>query len=203
MDHDRRLAVSRHAAALFCQRGMAATSGDDLAAAAGLSTRTIWRYFRSKEGAVEPLLASCALRFMTLLRRWPLEASLEDFLTGELTTHPAAAQAVADDLQAMRIIRMTEDEPALRATWLMVCATAEDAFAPIIARRVNRPTTEVTVRMTAAAATAAVRVVTEQISVAVLAEARRFGVDDVVAALCPAVRASSHEPFCDPAPYRA
>ena len=46
-----RLDVSRHACALFWERGVSGTSGDDIAAAAGLSTRTIWRYFRSKEAA--------------------------------------------------------------------------------------------------------------------------------------------------------
>src|SRR5688500_16121626 len=52
-----RLTVSRLACALFWERGVAGTSGDDIAAAAGLSTRTIWRYFRSKESCVEPVLA--------------------------------------------------------------------------------------------------------------------------------------------------
>lgn len=37
-----RIAVSRIACALFWERGVAGTSGDDIAAAAGLSTRTIW-----------------------------------------------------------------------------------------------------------------------------------------------------------------
>ena len=43
-----RLAVSRHACALFWERGVPGTSGDDIASAAGLSTRTIWRYFRTQ-----------------------------------------------------------------------------------------------------------------------------------------------------------
>lgn len=61
-----RLEVSRHACALFWERGVSATSGDDIAAAAGLSTRTIWRYFRSKESCVEPVLALSAQRFIEL-----------------------------------------------------------------------------------------------------------------------------------------
>src|SRR5690349_5137704 len=71
-----RLAVSRHACALFWERGVAGTSGDDIAAAAGLSTRTIWRYFRSKEACVEPLLAKSVQRFIGVLDRWPPELSL-------------------------------------------------------------------------------------------------------------------------------
>jgi AcrR family transcriptional regulator len=64
-----RIAVSRIACALFWERGVAGTSGDDIAAAAGLSTRTIWRYFRSKESCVEPLLAKSADRFLASARR--------------------------------------------------------------------------------------------------------------------------------------
>ncbi|RYE73640.1 MAG: TetR family transcriptional regulator, partial [Hyphomicrobiales bacterium] len=50
-----RLELSRHAARLFLERGVADTTGDDIAAAAGVATRTLWRHFRSKESAVEPL----------------------------------------------------------------------------------------------------------------------------------------------------
>ena len=51
-----RLAVSRHAAELFWKHGVDGTSGDAIAEASGLSKRTVWRYFRSKEACVEPLL---------------------------------------------------------------------------------------------------------------------------------------------------
>ena len=80
-----RLEVSRHACALFWERGVSATSGDDIAAAAGLSTRTIWRYFRTKESCVEPVLALSARRFLDLARRWPPELSLADHMAANLS----------------------------------------------------------------------------------------------------------------------
>lgn len=83
-----RLAVSRHACALFWERGVAGTSGDDIAAAAGLSTRTIWRYFRTKESCVEPVLARTVDRFIGMLQRWPLELSLADHLAADAVAHP-------------------------------------------------------------------------------------------------------------------
>ncbi|MYU16484.1 TetR family transcriptional regulator, partial [Streptomyces sp. SID8361] len=43
-----RLEISREAARLFWEQGVAATSVDQIAATVGLSTRTIWRHFRSK-----------------------------------------------------------------------------------------------------------------------------------------------------------
>ncbi|SCG02442.1 transcriptional regulator, TetR family, partial [Streptomyces sp. MnatMP-M27] len=46
--HRLRLEISREAARLFWEHGVDGTSGDQIAEAVGLSTRTIWRHFRSK-----------------------------------------------------------------------------------------------------------------------------------------------------------
>ncbi|MFJ9585628.1 TetR/AcrR family transcriptional regulator [Streptomyces acidicola] len=192
------MAVSRHAAALFWAHGVAATSGDDIAAAAGISTRTVWRYFRSKESCVEPLLAASAYRFMTALRRWPLSSSFEDFLTAELPDSPPTSQDLLDDIASMRIISLVRDEPALRASWLMVCGQAEQAFAPIIARRLDLPADDFRVCLSAATVTAAVRVVNEEISIGAVAGARTYTIDDVITQLGQAIRISSNEPICDP-----
>ncbi|WP_228023027.1 TetR/AcrR family transcriptional regulator [Streptomyces acidicola] len=196
------MALSRHAATLFWTRGWAATSGDDIAAAGGVSTRTVWRYFRSKESCVEPLLASSAYRFMASLQRWSLSSSLEDFWIRDLTEHPPTPETVFDDIRSMRVICLGHDEPALRASWLMVCGQAEQTFAPIIARRLDRRVDDATIRLSAAAATAAVRIVTEQISLAVVSEASRYDTDEVIAHLSRAIRASTTEPICDPVPRR-
>lgn len=75
-----RLAVSRHAADLFWRHGVDATSGDAIAGAAGLSKRTVRRYFRSKEACVEPLLLATEYRFVELRRAWPHTASIETHL---------------------------------------------------------------------------------------------------------------------------
>ena len=48
--------ISRHAVRLFTEQGVAATSGEQIAQAAGVSERTFWRYFPHKESCVEPLL---------------------------------------------------------------------------------------------------------------------------------------------------
>lgn len=52
------------------EKGFDATRGDDIAAAAGISTRTVRRYFRSKEACVEPLLKVGELRFAAVLGQW-------------------------------------------------------------------------------------------------------------------------------------
>jgi len=75
-----RLAVSRHACALSGHAGAPGRVVDDIASDAGLSTRTIWRYFRTKESCVEPVLAKSLDRFLAAVDRWPPELSLADHL---------------------------------------------------------------------------------------------------------------------------
>lgn len=163
-----RLAVSRHACSLFWQHGVSGTSGDDIASAAGLSTRTIWRYFRSKESCVEPLLAKSTHRFIAVLDRWPPELSLGDHLAADAVTHPFTEQDIADEISAMRIASMTAAEPALRTAYLMVHDELERGFIPVIGKRLRLAPDDLTVRLCAAAVTGALRVIDEDVSTAVV-----------------------------------
>ena len=92
-----RLEVSRLACELFWEKGVAATSGDEIAAAAGLSTRTIWRYFRSKESCVEPVLAKSADRFLASMHRWPPELSLSEHLAADMIAYPLSERDIVDE----------------------------------------------------------------------------------------------------------
>jgi AcrR family transcriptional regulator len=112
-----RLDVSRHACVLFWERGVSGTTGDDIAAAAGLSTRTIWRYFRSKESCVEPVLAKSAQRFIAVLDRWPPELSLAEHTAADVVAYPFTPQDIDDEISAMRIATMTTREPPLRTAY--------------------------------------------------------------------------------------
>jgi AcrR family transcriptional regulator len=163
-----RLDVSRHACALFWERGVSGTSGDDIAAAAGLSTRTIWRYFRSKEACAEPLLAKSVHRFIGVLDRWPPEMSLGQHMAADAVTHPFSEEDIADEVTAMRIASMTASEPPLRTAYLMVHYEMERGFIPVIAKRLGLAEDDLTVRLCAAATTAALRVVDEDVSTAVV-----------------------------------
>ncbi len=83
-----RLEISREAARLFWEQGVAATSGEQIAAAVGLSVRTIWRYFRNKGSCAEPVLAQDVEEFVAVLRRWPREVSLADHLVEWAVSRP-------------------------------------------------------------------------------------------------------------------
>ncbi|MFF1923874.1 TetR/AcrR family transcriptional regulator [Streptomyces sp. NPDC058221] len=165
-----RLEISREAARLFWEQGVAGTSGDQIAEAVGLSTRTIWRHFRSKESCAEPIVMQGVVTLLSVLRRWPRRSSLEEHLTTELTRlrHEAPPVSLADEMLAMKMIRLADTEPALRTAWLMACDQTEQELCVIIGDRLERPADDLEVRMHAAAAAAVVRVLDEYIGAALL-----------------------------------
>lgn len=193
-----RLAVSRHAADLFWRHGVDGTSGDAIAEAAGLSKRTVWRYFRSKEACVEPLLLATELRFVGMLRAWPRDVSIETYLHATMSSFMEGEQAVRDGVAAARIVALLPREPALRAAWLMACSQAEMEFTEIVAARLGRSPEEFEIKLCAATAMAALRVVDEDISAAAINNGQRFELAEVTDRLATAIRAASTLPICDP-----
>ena len=187
-----RLAVSRIAAALFWERGVAGTSGDDIAAAAGLSTRTIWRYFRTKESCVEPLLAKSADRFLETANRWPHELSLTEHLAADMLSHPLSPQDIRDEVSAMRLATMTPSEPALRTAYLMVHDQMEHGLIPVFAGRLQLPEDDLTVRIYAATVTAAFRVVDEDVSMAGIVHKQKFTQEQGLALMDRAIREATN-----------
>lgn len=198
MRDDVRLAVSRHAARLFLERGVRGTSGDEIAGAAGLSTRTLWRYFRNKESCVEPLFADWALQFTANLREWPRNLAIEDYLQLRFELERRTPEEIADDIVADRLIAIMADEPALRAAWLMSAQVAEEGLIEIIADRLERSVKDVEVRLCAATVTAAIRVLSETISIATVRHGQTFARDDIIDRLGRAIRVASTLPICDP-----
>lgn len=193
-----RLAVSRHAARLFLEHGVAATSGDDIGEAAGLSKRTVWRYFRSKEACVEPLFSVSALRFASILHQWPHDASIEAYLHAAIRPHEQTPQEIEDDVLAVRLIALLAREPALRTAWLMSCHLGEEQLIEVIARRARRAANDFDVRLCAASIMAAVRVVDEDVSTAAITQAMKFTLPEVIDQLAKAIRMASTLPICDP-----
>ncbi|MDX3366104.1 helix-turn-helix domain containing protein [Streptomyces sp. ME02-6987-2C] len=168
-----RLEISREAARLFWEQGVAATSGDQIAEAVGLSTRTIWRHFRSKESCAEPIIVQGVVTMMSVLRSWPRESSLEDHLTRELARlgHERPPVDIADEMLAMKMIKLADTEPPLRTAWLMACDQVEREMCVIIGDRLQRSADDLAVRMHAAATAAVLRVLDEHIGAALLADA--------------------------------
>jgi AcrR family transcriptional regulator len=177
---------------MFWERGVPGTSGDDIAAAAGLSTRTIWRYFRTKESCVEPLLARSADRFIAILHRWPHELSLAEHLAADGIAHPLTPQDIEDEVSAMRIATMTSSEPALRTAYLMVHDQMEQGFIPVVADRLQLDEDDLTVRLFAAAVTGAFRVVDEDVSRAVIVDKKAVSQEETLSLIDRAIREATN-----------
>lgn len=193
-----RLAVSRHAAELFLKHGVDGTSGDAIAAASGLSKRTVWRYFLTKEACIEPLLLATELRLVELLRAWPRNVSIEAYLHASMSSLVEGDQEIRDAVAAARIVALLSKEPALRSAWLMACSQGEAELAQIVAARLERSPEEFEVKLCAATVMAAIRVVDEDISSAAINDGQRFELAEVTDRIAAAIRAASTLPICDP-----
>ncbi|MFE3601304.1 TetR/AcrR family transcriptional regulator [Streptomyces sp. NPDC059096] len=195
-----RLEISREASRLFWKQGVAATSGDEIAEAVGLSTRTIWRHFRSKESCAEPIVALGVEWEMRTLRSWPDHLSLEEQFSTEASRFGREAGTVelTDAGLAIRMIRLAETEPALRTAWLMACDQVEREMAQIIAKRLGRQATDLQVRLHAAAAAATIRVLNENIGGALLDGADPAQYADAPERVASAVRRATGGAVGDP-----
>ncbi|RJQ75481.1 TetR/AcrR family transcriptional regulator [Pseudonocardiaceae bacterium YIM PH 21723] len=171
-----RLEISREAAKLFWEQGVMATTGEQIAARVGLSVRTLWRHFRTKESCAEPIITFGVDWFVETLRRWPPERSLEDHIDRELRDVPRTRtpEQQADDLLAVRMMTLADREPALRSAWLMACDQLERETASVIGDRLGRSARDIEVRIHAAAAIGVLRVINEDIGADLLAGADPF-----------------------------
>ncbi|MBR8640441.1 TetR family transcriptional regulator [Streptomyces tuirus] len=157
-----RLAISRHAVRLFSEQGLAATSGEQIARASGVSERTLWRHFPHKESCVEPLLTKTIDAFRTVLHAWPPDVDLAEHLRSAY--QPVLNSPSATDVEAvLAVIRLTHDEPALRAAYLVLRERAEDTLAEVLSARTGVPSDALPVRVEAAAMNAALKVATDDL----------------------------------------
>jgi AcrR family transcriptional regulator len=156
-----RLDISRHAVRLFAEQGVAATSGEQIARAAGVSERTLWRCFPSKESCVEPLLTKMLDAFRAVLHAWPPGIGLIEHL--RTAYQPVLDSSSGEDVEAvLAVVRMTHDEPALRAAYLVLREGAEETFTEVLAARMGMPPEAFEVRVQAAAVNAVLKVAADE-----------------------------------------
>ena len=154
-----RLEISREAVRLFRAQGVTATSGEQIAGGVGLSARTLWRWFRSKEACVEPLLSLTIDGFVDALRRWPPDVGLSEHLACAYRIPEHASPG--DDRAALAVVAMSRTEPGLRAIWLVLYERAEPVLAQVLAERLGRSPDDLGVRVQAATLAAALRIASE------------------------------------------
>ncbi|TDC35452.1 TetR/AcrR family transcriptional regulator [Kribbella albertanoniae] len=154
-----RVEIAVEASRLFIERGPANTSVDDIAAAAGISRRTFWHYFSTKEEAVAPVLLRSLNRTADAFERRPVGETLLEALGGALAELSGTDLDVAE---VVGIVGLTREEPALRRVWLQATSDLEGRIAIAIANRTGSGSLRLEVRVQAAMIVAAVRITAEE-----------------------------------------
>ncbi|GHH93654.1 TetR/AcrR family transcriptional regulator [Streptomyces capillispiralis] len=151
-----RLEIARAAVGLFIAQGVAATTGEQIGQAVGVSARTVWRYFPTKESCVRPLFSTGIDTVAAALRQWRPGRPLQ-----EAFDHVWTADAGLPGLDIGALVRLTRTEPGLRAVWLRTHDEAEPAFARALAERAGLPADDVRPALWAAMLNAALRAAVE------------------------------------------
>lgn len=146
---------------------------------------------------MEPVLKVSELRFAALLKQWPKTESIDAFLARSMTAFASDDAFIRDSIAAVRILAVLHREPALRSAWLMACHAAEMELVGVIACRVSRAADDYDVKLCAASITAAMRLVDEEISSAVINDGHRVSSEGATARIIAAIRAGATLPICD------
>lgn len=133
---DARAHVARTGVALFLERGFDATTMDDVAAAAGISRRTLFRYFGSKEELALGHLSGLGDELAAAVRAQPADADVWDVLVTAMEQVLPTALA-HDDGAARALSRLVETTAALRAAHADKHRSWVDALAPAVAERLD------------------------------------------------------------------
>jgi len=141
-----RLDIAMAAVRLFTEQGLDGTSVAQIAEAAGISTRTLWRYVASKEECAAPLLSFGLDRFTAYVRAWPADRPLVEAAD---STHWFTADSTTRLLLTLDLFRLTRTEPALDAVWIRCFSEGVGPMGAALAERFGCEPTELRVKVKA------------------------------------------------------
>ena len=127
--------VAAVAVALFARDGFAKVTGADIAAAAGISTRSFFRYFDTKEDVVLSRFDEAGERIRRTLERRPAAESAVAALRTAL--HVLFDDPVFPPDQLPAIASLALQTPSIRARQLEKLERWEQLLAPEIVRRMT------------------------------------------------------------------
>jgi AcrR family transcriptional regulator len=150
--------LARAALELAGERGLANVRVPEIAAAAGVSTRTFNNYFPSKEAAIAwPAERRWTRMGENLLAR-PAEEPLGDALVAAVAgLYASAPDPESQDSFVGRFRALAATEPSLRVEYLRISDAGEDQLAKGIATRIGAAEDELRPRLLAAMAVGAER----------------------------------------------
>jgi AcrR family transcriptional regulator len=127
------LEASRAVIGLFLRKRTSDFSVKELAAHAGLSERTFYRYFPRKEDAIRPAVDASLARIVSDLRAAPRGQPLGEALV-EALRRTLAEESAMNWENLLSVLNETE---SLRAVWLQLHTDAEVALARVVAERLG------------------------------------------------------------------
>ncbi|MEI9988761.1 MAG: TetR family transcriptional regulator [Rhizomicrobium sp.] len=139
---------------LFVARGFDAVTLDDIAAAAGISRRTFFHYFESKEDLAFDWMDSSMDDIAAAVGREPKSLPM---LTIALNAMVACAQPFPRE-EAWALMRLVQETPALRDRSQMKYGRLETALAAALAARKGLKPGDLKARLAAMTAAGALRV---------------------------------------------
>lgn len=153
------LEIARTAARLFAERGVSRVTVEMIAAEAGVSVRTFYRYFPAKQDAVAPLLSVGAARWRAAIEQHDegdLKRSIGAAVVEVLTPMNEQTQSELDEVWGL--LRATSNDRALASVWHRVNGEAEEQLVRVLKEQSHETAPLFSVRLLAAAATDAIRV---------------------------------------------
>ncbi len=156
--------IAAAAAALFAEQSVVGVTAERIAARAGVSVRTFYRYFARKEDAITPILSVGAQRWqeafaqvgeLSLRERIPavIHAQLAEDGSGERSSEGLELDTM------LGVLRGLDDDTAMRDVWLRVNDDSERRLRAILR---ERGIAVWDAALLAAVATASIRVGLEQ-----------------------------------------
>lgn len=153
-----RNAVRDAAMRLAVEHGVRGVTVEQIAAAAGVSDRTFFNYFPTKEDALVATTAASAEAIVTAFRARPHTETVLEAIRAAVLTVTSRNIVAAPNIEALRLVL---GSPSLLAPQLAIMAGQERALAEAIADRVDGGD-PLYPRLCAAAAVAALRVVMDR-----------------------------------------
>jgi AcrR family transcriptional regulator len=126
--------ITRTAMELFLERGFAATTIDDIATAAGISRRSFFRYFGTKEDIV---LGDLAAQGELIRKELEARPATEDAWTALINALRNALALGQDDATMLKVSKMLYGTPSLRARSIEKHLHWQALLTPEIRRRLG------------------------------------------------------------------
>ncbi len=155
------LEIAKAAAALFARQGIESTTVESIADQAGISLRTFYRYFPTKEESLAPLMQVGAEEWQKTLRNEASGSLRERIDTALATTLDASAFEAGDSGTAMHeLLALRQANQGIEDVWQRVNTRSEHVLSQLL-QEVEPDLSQRTAKLWAAAATCSIRLALE------------------------------------------